>query len=59
VLGGNAGGGIGRLADGASGTSSGLCCAQTVPTNSKISAPNIAAPLLFTIPVPALSIPQF
>jgi len=49
LLVGNAGGGMGRLAEGASGTSSGFCCDQPVPANRKTSAPNITAPLFFTI----------
>src|SRR6266850_1257911 len=50
---GNAGGGRGRLADGASGTSSGFCCAQPVPASSrKIIAPSITALVFFTIPEP-------
>jgi hypothetical protein len=53
---GNVGGGTGRLAEGASGISSGFCWAQPVSTTKNISAPSTTALAFFIISwEPALS----
>jgi len=47
---GGGGGGTGRVADGASGISSGFCCALPAPTSRKINARAINPLVLFAIP---------